>query len=272
MKAYDKKFYDSQYEGSIRSASKYLSHLFRCYRPSSIVDFGCGIGSWLYAAERLGVDRLIGLDGPWVGEDQLLTKKCEFHAVNFQSLGKTDLKCDLAISVEVAEHFDQAFADDFVELVSGAADLIIFGAAIPGQGGEHHVNEQPQSYWVEKFAARGFVCYDYFRPAFWDDDEVEYWYRQNTLLFVRASSLSRYPFLSGMSSTFVLDVIHPELFRRKKRMPLRRADVLREAAIELESEDLELALLLMRKAAKARPDGKFIAEKLRSYEAMLGKG
>lgn len=63
MKLYDKELYDNQYEGSIRSASSFLSKLFGDYMPPSIIDFGYGVGSWLYASEKLGVKKLTGLDG-----------------------------------------------------------------------------------------------------------------------------------------------------------------------------------------------------------------
>jgi hypothetical protein len=36
------------------------------------------------------------------------------------------------------------------------AKYVIATHAFPGQGGHHHVNEQPYSYWVQKFAEYGF--------------------------------------------------------------------------------------------------------------------
>jgi SAM-dependent methyltransferase len=266
---YDEQFYKDQYEGSIRSATRFLSLLFDDYRPASVIDFGCGVGSWLYAAEKLGVGSLIGLDGPWVDRAQLLTPAIDFHTVDFSTLSHVEQSCDLAISVEVAEHLDQACADRFVALLAGSADLVVFGAAVPGQGGTNHINEQWQSYWIEKFSVQGFRCIDYFRPTLWDDTDVEYWYRQNTFLFVRSSRLAAYPFVDGLDQAFVTDVVHPELFQKKRKPVLQRADILREAAIELESEDLELAFLMMARASAARPDGDFINRKLREYRDAL---
>ena len=40
-------------------------------------------------------------------------------------------------------------------VLSGAA-YVVFTAAPPGQDGHHHVNCQPQSYWLSKFLARGY--------------------------------------------------------------------------------------------------------------------
>ena len=36
------------------------------------------------------------------------------------------------------------------------SDRVIFTAALPGQGGTHHVNEQPHEFWDELFRACGY--------------------------------------------------------------------------------------------------------------------
>ncbi len=65
------------------------------------------------------------------------------------------------------------------------ADIVLFSAALPGQQGRRHVNEQLPEYWVALFRSRGFVVFDVIRPLIWDDGNIPIWYRQNTLLFVR---------------------------------------------------------------------------------------
>lgn len=62
---------------------------------------------------------------------------------------------DLAASFEVAEHVPAALADQFVDFMAMAPTVII-SAAPPGQSGHGHINEQPQSYWIEKFERRGY--------------------------------------------------------------------------------------------------------------------
>lgn len=37
-----------------------------------------------------------------------------------------------------------------------------------------HVNEQWQSFWAEKFAARGYVAVDAIRPEIWDDPSIPF--------------------------------------------------------------------------------------------------
>jgi hypothetical protein len=61
---------------------------------------------------------------------------------------------------------------------------VLFSAAVPGQGGEYHINERPHEYWRQKFSGRGYHCFDFVRPRLRLDGMVESWYRYNTMLFV----------------------------------------------------------------------------------------
>jgi hypothetical protein len=45
------------------------------------------------------------------------------------------------------------------------------------QGGINHINEQPHTYWAQLFAEHGFVPFDLFRPVFWGNENVCFWYR-----------------------------------------------------------------------------------------------
>ena len=46
----------------------------------------------------------------------------------------------LAQSFEVAKHLDQQYALKFVKLLTSCADIVLFSAAIPYQGGVCHIN------------------------------------------------------------------------------------------------------------------------------------
>ena len=71
--------------------------------------------------------------------------------------------------LEVAEHIPPECADIFVEsLTWGLAPVIMFSAAVPGQGGTLHLNEQWPAYWASKFAQHGYVLIDCLRPQLWD--------------------------------------------------------------------------------------------------------
>jgi hypothetical protein len=62
----------------------------------------------------------------------------------------------LVQSLEVAEHLDAQAADEFVDNLVRHGRLILFSAALPGQGGERHINEQPLDDWRSRFLARGY--------------------------------------------------------------------------------------------------------------------
>ena len=87
------------------------------------------------------------------------------------------------MSLEVAEHLEEEAADNFVRQLTKISDRILFSAAIPDQGGLHHLNERPPSYWAKKFKTYGFNQLDFLRPLFWDDERIEWWYRQNFLIY-----------------------------------------------------------------------------------------
>ena len=205
---YGRGFYSSQMAGSYTSAKLVLKALFDAYQPESVVDFGCGIGTWLRAARELGVSDVLGLDGPHVDRSLLQIQEAEFIATDLSApTGPLPRRYDMAISVEVAEHLKKDRASGFVAEIASSADVVLFSAAIPGQTGRHHINEQFPSYWIALFETHGFKCYDLLRPQIWNEPDVEVWYRQNTLLF------SRYATFDGQrAEPGSYDVVHPEVW------------------------------------------------------------
>ena len=55
-----------QEEANRASAHLILSLLFELFRPRSVLDVGCGIGTWLAVAQKLGVKDIAGVDGEWL--------------------------------------------------------------------------------------------------------------------------------------------------------------------------------------------------------------
>ena len=123
---------------------------------------------------------------------------------------------DLVISLEVAEHLTPERASTFVDDLCAIGDVVLFSGAVANQGGKHHRNEQPQSYWVAHFRRNGYGAYDVHRRALWNHEAFagcEY-YVGNSLLYIRegttlASDLSAY----RLGEDALLDVVHPGLLR-----------------------------------------------------------
>jgi hypothetical protein len=49
---------------------------------------------------------------------------------------------------EVVEHVEEKYLENVLASLA-CGKLILITAATPGQGGHHHVNEQPLEYWVD---------------------------------------------------------------------------------------------------------------------------
>lgn len=216
---YDQRFYDEQMTPSLASARIYLRHLWHYLQPDSVLDVGCGRGTWLKACKELGAGTLVGYDGPWNDPSQMLDPDIRFQGVDLNERFAPPDKFDLAISLEVGEHLEARYADRFVESIAASADCVLFGAALVGQGGCHHVNEQMQSYWAHRFKRHGFVPFDLFRPRLWGNEEVRFWYRQNTFLYLRQGSAPYRAFkargIDEMADSAFMDCIHPALYQQK---------------------------------------------------------
>jgi SAM-dependent methyltransferase len=153
----------------------------------SVVDIGCGIGTFLKAFKNQGVKKVLGVDGDWVKVEQLQIKEEEFLRANLEIPLSIMDKFDLVLCLEVAEHLSTYASDTLVETLTSLGNIIVFSSAIPYQGGQNHVNEQDYAYWQDKFSKKGYYYYDFFRNQFWNHNSVDWWYKQNMFLVVHES-------------------------------------------------------------------------------------
>jgi len=174
----------------------------------SVVDVGCGVGTWLAACTVLGITDYLGIDGDHAAE-VLQIPRDHFRVADLRVPLTFDRRFDLAVSVEVAEHLPPEAASAFIEQLTKAAPVVLFSAAIPGQGGTGHVHERWQSYWASLFAKHNYFPLDTLRPLIWDRDDVEFWYRQNILLYMHREHLP-----ASYATPSPLDVVHPVVFTR----------------------------------------------------------
>jgi SAM-dependent methyltransferase len=194
------------------SARIILSNLFERYRPKSVLDVGCGIGTWLEVAAELGVQEVIGVEGQWLDRDLARIPRERIVTHDLERPFDLQRRFDLAICLEVGEHLSHEAAPAFVESLVRHSDAVLFSAAIPLQGGDHHVNEQFPDYWQQLFGERGYVAVDAIRPLIWYSTEVLIWLRQNVVLFVKEELASgRGPF-GGPPIAGPLSIVHPEVY------------------------------------------------------------
>lgn len=203
MFQYDRNFY--KYIEEIKADEKIIiPFIMEKLSPVSIVDFGCGEGLWLKEAVRQNEKiEILGVDGDYVQKDRLKIPEKKFLASDLRVPIFLDKKFDLAISTEVAEHLEQEKEEIYLDNITRASDQILFTAAVPGQMGVNHINEQWQFYWIKKFRERGYYCDFSIRDFFWNDGRINSWRRQNILYFSKKKT-------KLVKSKPIMDVIHPD--------------------------------------------------------------
>lgn len=146
----------------------------------SMIDVGCGSGGMVQLALDLGIDA-IGVDGDWSFERDVPFSLHDYEKGSFVP----DREFDLCYSCEFVEHVWEKYRQNFFDTFKSAKYLLITHAP-PGQGGHHHVNEQPAEYWIDALNQDG-----------WEYDETTtmevrkastmrmFFMRENGLFFVR---------------------------------------------------------------------------------------
>jgi SAM-dependent methyltransferase len=208
---YSKGFFSLFEEKSQRSAEVIVPIVLDLVKPASVVDVGCGIGTWTRVL-RQHVSDVTGVDGDWV---PAASRGSTFVACDLERPLDLGRRFDLAISMEVAEHLSPGSAERFVGDLVSLAPAVLFSAAIPKQGGANHQNERWQSFWADLFHRHGFYPHDVVRPKVWTNAEVEPWYAQNSLLYRREEG-----------ALAVLDLVHPQHYLNAlaARTPRSRLD------------------------------------------------
>jgi SAM-dependent methyltransferase len=192
---------------NLKAAYQIVPHILQLTKSDSVLDIGCGTGTWLKIFEDHGVHDFLGVDGSYVDRDMLKISDKKFLAHDLTKTLALGRKFDLVVSLEVAEHIPELCADTFIDSLVKHGDVILFSAAIPGQGGQNHLNEQWPEYWQKKFEQSGFYFHDVIRPEIWNNEHIEFWYKQNIFL-VKKEKPVQLPFHS-------LSVVHPQLLDQK---------------------------------------------------------
>jgi SAM-dependent methyltransferase len=188
---------------TVAGACAALPHIFPNWRPKSMLDVGCGLGTWLKAALDFGVSDVFGVDGIDIPEEQFLVSTSQRGIQDLTKPWNLGRRFEVALCMEVAEHLPKSHASTLIDALVLHSDYIVFSAACPGQGGQHHVNCQWPQYWQSFFNERGYACSDDIRWLIWNDPRIEPWYRQN--IFIARKDLKT----AGLEPR-IFPVIHPE--------------------------------------------------------------
>lgn len=213
---YNNRFFAGHADLSRSSADRISAIVAGLVPIGSVIDVGCGIGTWLAAFKRRGSSWVLGIDGHYVARELLQIDASEFIGRDLRQPLDVGQRFDLAVSLEVAEHLPAERGPSLVAELTAIAPAILFSAAIPRQGGTGHINERWQDYWAGLFDDRGYRPVDCVRAPTWDDPAVAPWYAQNTLLYlapeveVEAEPMDALP----------LRVVHPNVFLKQLDEPL----------------------------------------------------
>ncbi len=199
---FDRAFYERHGVTMKSSAEVVVPLVVSLLQPASVVDVGCGEGFWLQAFSNCAVRSILGIDGDYIDRRRLVIPPERFIAADLSHRISVPGTFDLAICLEVTPYLSQDAGDALVATLAAAAPVVFFSAALPGQGGDNHINEQWPSYWIERFSARGYTMIDAVRPQIREDSRVAWYYRQNLMIFASARALDAHPALRGWSRTY----------------------------------------------------------------------
>ncbi len=215
---YNEDFYNDNISYTEQSPSIILGILSNIIEINSFCDVGGGTGLWTREFIKLknndvDLDHICCIDGNYITEKQLLIPKKCFLSFDLEKRITLNEKYDLVVSLEVAEHLNSDRSYSFVEDLVNLGDTILFSAAVPGQDGDGHINEQHMTYWVDKFKQHGYEPFDVIRPAIQDNENIPFWYKQNIIVFAKKGTYN-YKTLSKVNNKALTHVVVDELYDR----------------------------------------------------------
>lgn len=127
---------------------------------------------WKYVKERFGIKTALdlgsglGYSSKWFKDNDIEVIAVDGFIFNVNNavyptilfdLTKTSIttKVDLVHCHEVVEHIEEKYINNLLDSLC-CGKYILMTNALPGQGGWHHVNEQPTEYWTKHLEARGY--------------------------------------------------------------------------------------------------------------------
>lgn len=210
---YNESYYKRHEIGSYESAFQILKYIKTFINFDSVIDFGCGMGTWCKALNNLNIKDFLGIDKHQYDSAYMLIPSEKYMQYDLRKPLLLSHKVDMAISVEVAEHIEFEYSNIFIENLCLCSDIILFSAAITHQGGTGHINEQSCTYWESIFNNYGYKAIDCIRPYIWNDERIEIWYKNNCVLYIEEHFYKK---ISAVvpTNTYSLDIIHPLMLHR----------------------------------------------------------
>lgn len=155
IEEYDDRYYKWHYENTRNYIIPTMSWYISTYKPTSIIDWGCGIGAYLEAGYNHSILDLKGVD---IGGEKVkkYTSPQIINYIEYKDCTSPIFfkEYDCVISLETGEHIETTKSYQFIKNIAHsvkAEGSIIFSAAAPNQKGTGHINCQPKEFWVDIF-------------------------------------------------------------------------------------------------------------------------
>ena len=228
-KFYSEAYFNNLNKATIDAARIILKDLNRIYKFKTLIDIGCGHGSWLLAASEINsIKKITGVDGIYskkLHQNFKTNSKINFIYQDlekkflFKNKRKVD-KYDLAISLETAEHLSPPRARGFVKDICSISDVVFFSAAVDGHGGQNHLNENTQSYWIKLFKDKKYDPFIFLnRKKYWFHESFKKcpYYISGSFLFIKKRTKTYSDLISyKVNENQVVDIIHPYILQWRK--------------------------------------------------------
>ena len=152
-------------------------YLIDRFALTSMLDVGSGLGHCARYFYKRGV-YAIAMDGL-----ELNIRKSLYPAVLCDlTISPFTTNVDLVHCQEVVEHIEPQYLDNIIKTFQSGR-IVCMSHAMPGQGGYHHVNEQPSEYWIEAMKERGFELLDL------DTTRIRYLAKRDGAIYLEKSAL-----------------------------------------------------------------------------------
>lgn len=136
----------------VRKAKIIADAIYYFFKPSSVVDLGCGVAMELYHLKERGIE-VKGIDrSPYAKKHGCISE------VETWDLGKSypfSRRYDVGLCFDAIEHLEPEFEVIALDNLVNSSDNVLL--AVPWKVGDPlHFNEQPPEYWVKQLGKLGY--------------------------------------------------------------------------------------------------------------------